>query len=422
MKVTGEPVIRAAGLGKRYKVGAVHDDFPTLRDALSRGVRRLFKPSHISRATSAEFWALRNVSFEVARGEVVGIVGGNGAGKSTLLKILSRITEMTEGEALIRGRVGSLLEVGTGFHPELTGRENIFLNGVIIGMSKAAIVERFDEIVAFSGVERFIDTPVKHYSSGMYLRLAFSVAAHLDSEILLVDEVLAVGDARFQRKCMGKIGEVASGGRTVLFVSHNLTAIESLCARAFHFSEGKLVREGDPRSVILEYLGAGNRTYSERTWPDDSAPGGEDVKLQRVCVRPKDGHPSDEIDVRTPFVVEIDYVNLRPGARLSVALLVVNEHGIAVFHAGRLTPPQALQEGIYRDTCEIPGDIMNDGAYRCEIEIRNESGDAVCQCGEAIQFNILDSPDFRHGWHGQWIGAVRPMLPWSTTLVMPHAQ
>jgi ABC-type polysaccharide/polyol phosphate transport system ATPase subunit len=257
---TADAAIRVEGVGKRYRLGEAQTRFPTLRDALTSAVRRAgsiaFSPlrSFRERARPETFWALRDVSFEVARGEVVGIIGGNGAGKSTLLKVLSRITEPTEGRVEIHGRVGSLLEVGTGFHPELTGRENTFLNGAILGMARREIARKFDEIVAFAEVERFIDTPVKHYSSGMYLRLAFAVAAHLEPEILIVDEVLAVGDAGFQRKCLGKMDDVARQGRTVLFVSHNMDAIHRLCTRSIMLERGRVVAEGPTAAVVSRYL------------------------------------------------------------------------------------------------------------------------------------------------------------------------
>jgi lipopolysaccharide transport system ATP-binding protein len=251
--------IRADRLGKRYRIGE-RETYRALRDtltaAISAPVRRLRTADRTTAPEENTIWALRDVSLEIAPGEVLGVIGHNGAGKSTLLKILSRITEPTEGRAEVRGRVGSLLEVGTGFHPELTGRENIFLNGAILGMRRAEIARRFDEMVAFAGVERFIDTPVKRYSSGMYLRLAFAVAAHLEPEILLVDEVLAVGDAAFQKKCLGRMSEVAREGRTVLFVSHNLPSIEKLCQRVIVVDGGRLVMQGDPVTCIAAYLGA----------------------------------------------------------------------------------------------------------------------------------------------------------------------
>ena len=258
-----EAIIRVEALGKLYRIGARQERYYTLRDTLTEALTRPFSKLSCllgcngvspTISESAFIWALRDVSFEIKRGEVTGIIGRNGAGKSTLLKILSRITEPTTGFAELHGRVGSLLEVGTGFHPELTGRENIYLNGAFLGMKRAEIERRFDEIVAFAEVERFVDTPVKHYSSGMYVRLAFGVAAHLEPEILLVDEVLAVGDADFQKKCLGKMGDVAAQGRTVLFVSHNMSAIEQLCPRALLFRHGHLVEQAATTEVLKHYL------------------------------------------------------------------------------------------------------------------------------------------------------------------------
>lgn len=256
VKPVARPALRVDGLGKRYRIGRKEQGYRTLRDSLARAVRRPLRALRPKRGRSDDeiLWALRDVSFEVRRGDVVGIVGRNGAGKSTLLKILSRITAPTAGHADIRGRVGSLLEVGTGFHPELSGRENIFLNGAILGMGRAEIQRKFDEIVAFASVERFIDTPVKHYSSGMYLRLAFAVAAHLEPEILLVDEVLAVGDAAFQKKCLGRMEAVAHEGRTILFVSHNMGAVRSLCTTGLYLSEGTVEAAGDLNECIARYF------------------------------------------------------------------------------------------------------------------------------------------------------------------------
>lgn len=252
-----QPAIHVEGLGKRFTIGASQTaSYGTLRDSISQFASRLTRRSKPQKP-DVDLWALRDVNFRVEVGEVVGIIGGNGAGKSTLLKVLSRITEPSEGQARIRGRVGSLLEVGTGFHPELSGRENIYLNGAILGMTRNEIRSKFDEIVSFSEVEKFIDTPVKHYSSGMYLRLAFAVAAHLEPEILMVDEVLAVGDHNFQNKCLGKMNEVAKQGRTVLFVSHNMSAVHHLCTRAILLQKGSVAYEGDPGSVISRYLTGG---------------------------------------------------------------------------------------------------------------------------------------------------------------------
>src|SRR5213592_1723791 len=264
-------VIHAENLSKRYRIGE-RERYLALRDVLTRALSapaRLFRPRApvCGNGNHSHIWALKDVSFEVRQGEVVGIIGPNGAGKTTLLKILARVTKPTQGFADVRGRMGSLLEVGTGFHPELTGRENVFLNGAILGMSKSEIQRKFDEIVAFAEVEKFVDTPVKYYSVGMRMRLAFAVAAHLEPEILLVDEVLSVGDINFQKKCLGKMGDVARGGRTVLFVSHQLPAVRSLCSRAIQMSRGAVVRDGDPKAVVNRYLATQSSELSaQRVW------------------------------------------------------------------------------------------------------------------------------------------------------------
>lgn len=418
-----ELAIRVDGLGKCYVIGTSTDWYPTLRDVIAEHARSTAARLAGRRSEAAaekqrlEFWALRDISFRIAPGEVVGIVGSNGSGKSTLLKILSRITDPTEGSGVVHGRVGSLLEVGTGFHPELTGRENVYLNGVIIGMSRSDVARRFDEIVAFSGVERFIDTPVKRYSSGMYLRLAFSVAAHLEPEILLVDEVLAVGDAEFQKKCLGKIGEVARGGRTVVFVSHNLPALEMLCDRALHLQEGRLVADDEPRAVIAQYLRTYTSDSTERAWGDaKTAPEGSGVRLRRACVRPEGGTASDRIDVRSPFVIEIDVEQEEDGAVLTTSLSVVDENGVVVFHVAPTTPPRPRPAGVYRETCHVPGDLMNDGVYRVEVGIETP-GEVLLTSTEVLQFGITDIANLRVGRYGKWVGAVRPAFRWDSERV-----
>jgi lipopolysaccharide transport system ATP-binding protein len=276
-----DTVIKVENLSKQYRIGSAVDRHQTFREALTdtftypfRRLKHAFNKGNAASDGNPEYiWALKDVSFEVKQGEVVGIIGRNGAGKSTLLKVLSRITEPTEGRATLRGRVGSLLEVGTGFHSELTGEENIYLSGTILGMKSNEISRKFDEIVAFAEVEKYLDTPVKRYSSGMYVRLAFAVAAHLEPEILVVDEVLAVGDAEFQKKCLGKMGDVATAGRTVLFVSHNMAAVQSLCRTAFQLESGRIVRTGDSKKVVSEYLSGSGGNTSVMVWPDESAPG-----------------------------------------------------------------------------------------------------------------------------------------------------
>src|SRR5256884_3209239 len=273
-----DPIIKAEHLSKRYRIGA-RSGFTSLRDAVAAGIRAPLRRLRQSGERGTEVWALKDVSFEVAPGEVVGIIGRNGAGKSTLLKIFSRITKPTKGRVVLNGRVGSLLEVGTGFHSELTGRENVFLNGAILGMTRSEIEKKFDEIVAFAETESYLDTPVKHYSSGMTVRLAFAVAAHLEPEILIIDEVLAVGDIAFQKKCLGKMNEVARHGRTVLFVSHDLSAINALCERAILLHEGSLIMNGPTREVTTHYLDSANKLYSPVTWIDFSQGKSEEVQL-----------------------------------------------------------------------------------------------------------------------------------------------
>jgi lipopolysaccharide transport system ATP-binding protein len=325
-------VIRAEGLGKKYLIGhrAERERYMALRDVLARGVRNAWRKTAdlahgrtvIEGDTVEEFWALKNVSFEVKRGEVMGIIGRNGAGKTTLLKILSRITEPSEGRVTIHGRVASLLEVGTGFHPELTGRENIYLNGAILGMTRAEIKRKFDEIVSFAEVEKFLDTPVKRYSSGMYVRLAFAVAAHLEPEILVVDEVLAVGDVEFQKKCLGKMSEVASGGRTVLFVSHNIAAIETLCPRSIYLSSGVLIASAPTTDVValyLEHRRAPNRAIRNRFFGI-----GEGLAIDRVSIEPTLIRCGDAAEIGIDFRADV------PGQIHECALILSSAMGMRV--------------------------------------------------------------------------------------------
>ena len=423
-------VVRVKELSKLYRVGQRrrHD---RLRDLLAEKMAAPFRrePSESgglpearpSVASLEQLWALRDVSFEVRHGEVIGIVGANGAGKSTLLKILSRITEPTSGHVEMVGRLGSLLEVGTGFNPDLTGRENVYLNGAILGMKREETRRRFDEIVEFAELERFIDTPVKRYSSGMYMRLAFAVAAHLEPDILIVDEVLAVGDAGFQRKCLGKIGNVAQSGRTVLFVSHNTLAVEDLCDRAIWIKEGRVAEEGDPKAVVSSYLQTTMASHTQRVWGDNAAVGSEDgdVIMLRARVRPSGGSPEDPITVHTPLDLELAFRKERPGGRLGLSVALYNEQGICVFTSGTGIDHGSYPEvpaGDYRNVCRVPGDLLNDGMHSVTVYIdRNER--TVLQLDEALVFDVRDAVEARHGWHGKWVGAVRPMLEWSTEFV-----
>jgi lipopolysaccharide transport system ATP-binding protein len=358
------------------------------------------------------------VSFEVSYGEAIAVVGRNCAGKSTLLKILSRIVEPTEGQAAVAGRIGALLEVGTGFHPELTGRENVALNGAILGMRRREIQAKFDEIVDFAGVERFIDTPVKRYSSGMQARLAFAVAAFLDTDILVVDEVLAVGDAEFQKKCMGRMGDAARGGRTVLFVSHNMTAVEALCQRAVWLEGGRVMADGPTPEVVDRYVSTSFSVRCEQSWPDrESAPGNDAVRLRRATIRPEFGVPSDPIDVRTPLALEFEYWNLRAEAQLNLSLHVYNAQGLMVFNAlpylEKVWQGRPFPRGLYRDTCHIPGDLLNNGTYHIELMVV-DSNHVIYKHDEIVVFEVQDDPFSRDGWFGSWEGAVRPQLEWET--------
>lgn len=422
-----ETVIRTINLGKLYRIGEHQGSYRTLREtivnAFSAPFRHLYRKSQspIHNPQSNFIWALKDISFEVKRGEVVGIIGRNGAGKTTLLKILSRITEPTEGWAEINGRIGSLLEVGTGFHPELTGRENIYLNGAILGMKRLEINHKFDEIVAFAEIEKFIDTPVKRYSSGMYVRLAFAVAAHLEPEILLVDEVLAVGDAAFQKKCLGKMGDVAKEGRTVLFVSHNMLAVESLCGRVIWLNDGSIVQEGQPSKIISLYLQVSFSNVTEQIWDDiAAAPGNDKVRLHRACVRSENGSPSD-ISVRTPFVLQFEYWNLVPETRLNLSLVFYNEQGIALFNTGPVLEPvwngRPFPRGLFLSICYVPGDLLNDGTHRVDLYVVKDQSRVIYHHENILCFEVHDDPGLRGPWYGKTMGTVRPLLEWTTEYI-----
>ena len=412
-------VITADHLAKRYTLGEHQAAYGTLRESLARAGRRM--TGRDRRHETEEIWALKDVSFEVQQGEVLGVVGRNGAGKSTLLKVLTRITSPTAGKVEIRGRVGSLLEVGTGFHPELTGRENIYLNGAILGMKRREIDERFDAIVEFSGVEKFMDTPVKRYSSGMYVRLAFAVAAHLEPEILLVDEVLAVGDAEFQRRCLGRMEELGSSGRTVIFVSHQLPAVAQLCDRAIHIAGGRIVDDGPAAAVIAKYLHQAHSAGTERVWEPDAAPGDDLARILAVRVLPHDEMPPGVVDVRRPIGIEIVFRVLRDGKPLFPKIKALDGEGAIAFNAmdtdARWHRPSA--PGDYAVTAWIPGNLMNEGsviveAAICSIDFpKLEHHAAVYQ---AISFEVLDPGEgdsARGVFAGQWRGVVRPLLEWT---------
>jgi lipopolysaccharide transport system ATP-binding protein len=400
-------VVEVDQVSKRYLLGAA--PYRTLRETLAALARR--------DESRAEVWALRDVTLAVDEGEVLGIIGRNGAGKTTLLRVVARIAEPTSGVARTRGRIGTLLEVGTGFHPELTGRENIYLNGAILGMRKHEIARNLDAIVGFAEIESFLDTPVKRYSSGMHMRLAFAVAAHLQPEILLVDEVLAVGDAAFQKKCLGKMGEVAAAGRTVLFVSHNPTAVEALCTRAIHLREGAIVEQGDPGGVLQRYLAESAEGVRERSWPDpDRAPGNELVRLGAARVVPIDGVPNGQITVETPFDLVFEYWSLDEGADLTLSVNVWDERGTLLFNTGPVGgyPKPA---GLHRSVGRIPGGLLNDGRHVVELQVVQDEGRIIYRHAEILVVDVHDSLEGRGAWYGKWPGAVRPKLDWHTRVV-----
>lgn len=417
-----EIALSAQHLSKQYRLGQRLAQYSTVRDSLAAAFARpyqLLKGRRSPRTADNTFWALQNVSFQVTQGEVVGIIGRNGAGKSTLLKILSRITQPTDGYVDIYGRVGSLLEVGTGFHPELTGRENIYLSGAILGMHRTEIQAKLEEIIAFAEIEKFLDTPVKFYSSGMYVRLAFAVAAHLEPEVLILDEVLAVGDAQFQKKCLGKIGDVAKAGRTVLFVSHNMIALQNLCSRAIQLQEGRVVADGPAIQVVQKYLSTAYVPTAEQVWPDPAAaPGTEGVRLRRVAVRATDKETADFITIHTPLTLEFEFWNLVPGAYLNLSVVVLNEEGMALFNTVPLHESvwhgKPFPVGLFRSSCVIPGDLLNDGTHRVQLLIVKDQSVVIFQQDDALVFEVHDDAELRTGWYGKWLGAVRPALTWRT--------
>jgi lipopolysaccharide transport system ATP-binding protein len=364
-------------------------------------------------------WALDDISFDVEEGRVLGIVGRNGAGKSTLLKILSRVTEPTRGEVSIRGRVGSLLEVGTGFHPELTGRENIYMNGAVLGMKRSEIERKFDEIVAFSEIDQFVDTPVKRYSSGMYLRLAFAVAAHLEPEILVVDEVLAVGDAEFQKKCLGKMGDVAQQGRTVLFVSHNMSAILRLTQEAIVLQQGRLIKRAPTAEAVDYYLSSGQAEKGERTWEAEEIPASA-APFKPVSLRIRDprGRVVDTVRSTEPLTIEHEYVLESPLTGLRVGLYLTTMRGEYVFtafdvdDAAQFERFGARRAGRYISRCVLPADFLNEGRYAVGVNASSFGVRRYFMDENALSFNVDISgapgtqwPEIRHG-------PVRPRLEW----------
>lgn len=390
----------------------------SLRDAITGTVKGWFGASEAAdEVTHEEFWALRDINFSVEQGDRVGIVGHNGAGKSTLLKILSKIVEPSSGSVRIRGRVASLLEVGTGFHPELTGRENIYLNGSLLGMRRDEIRKAFDEIVAFAGVERFLDTPVKRYSSGMYVRLGFAISAHLNPEIMIVDEVLAVGDADFQKKSLGKMRDNSASGRTILFVSHNLTAVQALCNKTLYFEKGQLIEQGETNQVVASYLSKVSRTRLRREWDTpEEAPGNDLVRIRRMELVPDYPAGVSHIDVRTPMRVHFEFWNMMDRANLNLSLHLYSLTGECIFNVG--SESTAYGKGLIQGECLIPGYFLNDGTYTISVMIVKDTVTPLYNMEEGITFDV---EDFREGvaWYGKWPGYVRPQFPFRVHALEP---
>jgi lipopolysaccharide transport system ATP-binding protein len=404
-----EIAIRAHGLGKLYRIGQRNRE-NALRNVLGPMLRAPWKL--LKREKKETFWALKGVDLEVKQGDVLGLIGRNGAGKTTLLKILSRITKPTLGWAEIDGRVGTLLEVGTGFHPELSGRDNTFLSGAILGMSKREISRKFDEIVAFAELEKFIDTPVKHYSSGMYVRLAFAVAAHLEPEILFVDEVLAVGDAAFQKKCLGKMGDVSRKGRTIVFVSHNMTALQRLSTRVVWLNDGQVIETGDARTVIDHYLQSNAVANLESVWRDPAtAPGNESVRVSYIRAISPEG--KETITVDTGVLIEIGFDNLRKDINLDCTVYLISGDGILIFESGHIISSNCDSRcGFYHLTGKIPAHLLNAGRYSLSVVFGKDQRYVLFRMDEVVSFDVENTSTGRGSNMSVAPGVIRPMLSW----------
>jgi lipopolysaccharide transport system ATP-binding protein len=421
-----QKIITVKDISKRYQIGGLNPGYATFREfvagTVAKPIRRLRRSS---KSATENIWALREINFEMESGEIVGLIGHNGAGKSTLLKILSRITVPTTGRTEVRGRIGSLLEVGTGFHPDLTGRENIYLNGTILGISRSEVKRRFDEIVAFSEIETFLDTPVKWYSSGMYLRLAFAVAVHLDTEILIMDEVLAVGDVPFQQKCLDKMHDIRNQGRTILFVSHSMAAVTRLCDRAILLNAGRMIADGPATEVVNEYLGSSWKVTAEREWSKpDEAPGNDVVRLRSVRVQDERGRNLESIEITQPIYIELVYDVLQPGFVLSPKIDLVNEEGAHLFASldvGSEWRQRPRPAGQFQSTVRIPGNLLSEGNMLVHAAVASYlPGTAVhVHVPNVVGFQIVDKQhenSARGDVRGPFPGLIRPLLEWTTSL------
>jgi len=426
-------VVSIENLYKSYRLGVIGTG--TFFGDLNRWwAKKRGKPDPYLKIGSADhsnrlgetIWALSDINFRLQQGDALGIIGRNGAGKSTLLKILSRVTAPTSGMVKVKGRITSLLEVGTGFHPELTGRENIFLNGAILGMNRSEVSSKLDEIVDFSGVEKFIDTPVKRYSSGMYVRLAFAVAAHLESEIMVVDEVLAVGDAEFQKKCLGKMSEAAGGGRTVLFVSHNMTAISALCDRVLLLDKGRAIDEGSVESILSRYYQLTLQFEPEVRWNKDQAPTNGSIRFTGIRLHDKQETTKSTFDIRYPIGIDLDYEVLTPDIWFTPSIILKDMSNVVIFNSPADSNPNwdnpKCEKGVYRSTCWIPGNLLVEGTYSVRVVFWGFS--RLSQKGiamdDVITLNVYDSLEgdsVRGKITGTFTGIIRPKLDWDTKRV-----
>jgi lipopolysaccharide transport system ATP-binding protein len=426
-----DSVIRVENLGKRYTLGRQQEgrQYRALRDSIAGGAKsiakRLTGRGAAVDGSREDFWALRDVSFEIKQGDRVGIIGRNGAGKSTLLKVLSRIVEPTTGQIGIKGRVASLLEVGTGFHPELTGRENIYLNGAILGMSRAEVVRKFDEIVAFAEVEKFLDTPVKRYSSGMYVRLAFAVAAHLEPEILIIDEVLAVGDAQFQQKCMGKMEDVSREGRTVLFVSHNIATMNQLCNKGIFLAAGKVVGTGTMGNVVSQYLtrGINDLPVLDLTVKSKQSAHKKKVFFDKISIKNNDHEFANELDVRYPFSVQIEYTVQQVVSNLELSVRIYRNDGIPVLtscQSDSLVSATRRDRGRYEAIVEVPGMFLMPGSYSMSVAAHEPMVEMFDECKHVLPFNVLETGTRLAKYnHHQEVGVVIPIFDWKEKCLTP---
>ncbi len=426
------PIIQIEQLSKQYRLGSL--GVRTLKEDLSNFWQKYFKKQSIQTledswddlnrpqqtAAGKKIWALKDLSLKIYPGEVVGIIGKNGAGKSTLLKLISRVTVPTHGEIRLRGKTASLLEVGTGFHPDLTGKENIFLNGAILGMSKRSIEKHFDAIVDFSGVETFINTPIKRYSSGMRLRLAFAVAAFLDAEIVIVDEVLAVGDAVFQKKCIDKMRERAKQGKTVLFVSHQLAVLGALCPRAIWLEKGSLKEDGPSELVLSHYIRSIRNSEGEKKWEQGQGPGDDTLRLLGIRVVNSTGKKS-ELSVEEAFSIRVDFEVLKRNTQVTCYITLIDKHENLLFQSAPLlstsqskdpTLEAPYLEGLYQLQCHIPANLLTDGHYLVNVYLTEGLHHPRATCEREIEFTLHDSPNWHTRYHPNWPGLIRPKLKW----------